>query len=85
MAVARVLGMIVSKPDGCRLLVTATLRRSVGGIDHPVEGLGGLDPGRQHADVVDDDEVGPADTGDDPPDGAVDLGTSDGRGQRIPG
>jgi hypothetical protein len=27
-AVARVLGMIVSEQDGCRLLVTATLRRS---------------------------------------------------------
>jgi hypothetical protein len=27
-AVARVLGMMVSKPDGWRLLVTATLRRS---------------------------------------------------------
>ena len=28
MAVARVLGMIVSKPEGCRLLVTATERRN---------------------------------------------------------
>jgi hypothetical protein len=52
-AVARVLGMIVSNPDGWILLVTARLPAFVGGVGDPVERFGGVLPGGQHADVVD--------------------------------
>jgi hypothetical protein len=50
----------------------------VGGVDDPVEGFGRVLAGGELADVVDDDELGAADAGDDFVDGGVDLGPSDG-------
>ena len=42
-AVARVLGMISSNPEGWRFeLLTATAAPFVGGVDQPVEALGGV-------------------------------------------
>ena len=43
----------------------------VGGVDDPVEALGGVGSDGQQPDVVDDDEVGPQDAGDGPGDGVV--------------
>ena len=57
MAVARVLGMIVSNPEGCRFEVTATGAAFVGGVDDGVERFGGGLAGEQHADVVHHDEA----------------------------
>ena len=43
----------------------------VGGVDDPVEALGGVGSDGQQPDVVDDDEVGPQDAGDGLGDGVV--------------
>ena len=43
----------------------------VGGVDDPVEALGGVRADGQEPDVVDDDEAGPQDAGDGPGDGVV--------------
>jgi site-specific DNA recombinase len=57
----------------------------VGGVDHAVEGLGGVLACGQHSDVVDDDEVAAADLGDRAGYGGVDFGFADGGGQRFEG
>jgi Phage integrase, N-terminal SAM-like domain len=67
------------------LLVTATETPFVGGVGDAVERLGGVLPGREHADVIDDDEVAAADPGLGPGDGPVGLGPGDRGGQRFEG
>jgi site-specific DNA recombinase len=53
----------------------------VGGVGDPVERLGGVLPGGQHADVVDHDQVAAADPGHSTCDRSVGLGPADGGGQ----
>jgi hypothetical protein len=57
----------------------------VGGVGDAVERLGGVLPGREHADVVDDDEVAAADPGDGPGDGPVGVGFADRGGEGLQG
>ena len=57
----------------------------VGGVGDPVERLGGVLPGGQHADVVHNDEVAAADPGDGAGDRAVGLGFSDRGGEGLEG
>ena len=57
----------------------------VGGVGDAVERLGGVLPGGQHADVVDDDEAGAADPGDGPGDGPVGPGPADRGDERLQG
>src|SRR5207302_3274879 len=52
-------------------------------VDDTVEGLGRLLSGWEHADVVNDDEVGATDAGDHPLDRGVDLGPADSCSERL--
>ena len=54
MAVARVLGISSSNPQGCRFEEIAT-ERLVGVVDEPVEAFGGVGGDREEPDVVDDE------------------------------
>src|SRR3979490_1505595 len=56
-----------------------------GGVGDAGGRLGGVLPGGQDADVVDDDEVGAADPGHGPGDGPVGLGPADRGGQGLQG
>ncbi len=85
MAVARVLAMIVSNPDGCRFEVTRDGPAFVGGVDDAVERLGGGLSGGEHPDVIDDDQFGAGDPGDGPGNGAVHAGAADVSGQGLQG
>jgi hypothetical protein len=80
-AVARVLGMIVSKPEGVQVAGDRDRTAFVGGVDDPVEGFGGGLAGGQHADVVDHDQICAGDLGDGARDGAVGAGAADRGGQ----
>lgn len=53
------------------------------GVDDPVERLGGFLAGGEHPDVINHDELRPADAGHDPGDGGVDLGSPEGGGERL--
>src|SRR5690348_15382570 len=57
----------------------------IGCVDHAVEGFSGLLTSRQQADVVNRDQVGPADASHHLADRGVDLGPSDGVGQGLQG
>jgi hypothetical protein len=59
--------------ETARVQVRADGQRSafIGGIDHPIEGLGRLSGDRKQPDVVDDDELGPHDAPDGPCCGVV--------------
>src|SRR5207244_5100484 len=52
-------------------------------VDDTVEGLGRLLSGWEHADVVNDDEVGATDAGDHSLDGGVDRGPADSCSERL--
>ena len=84
-AVARVLGMIVSNPEGCRLTGDRDGAAFVGGVDDAVERLAGGLPGGQHADVIDHDELGSGDPGDGLGDRPVHGGAADRGGQGLQG
>src|SRR5215475_12086093 len=55
------------------------------GVDDAVERLGGVLAGGQHADVVNDDQVGAADPGDRAGDRGVGFGPADGGGEGFQG
>jgi hypothetical protein len=57
----------------------------VGGVGDAVERLGCILPGRQHADVVDDDEVAAADPGDGTGDRPVGFRLADDGGEGLEG
>src|SRR5690625_5103559 len=80
-----VLGHDGVEPGGVDVAGDGQAAAFVGGIDQAVEGFGGCLPAGQHADVVDDDEVGSGDAGDDLADRAVDGGLADGGGERLQG
>src|SRR5690242_5799339 len=59
------------KPGGVQVAADRERAPFVGGVDQPVEALGGVGADREEADVVDDDQVGSDDPGQSAGDGVV--------------